>query len=74
MLARLLESAAGVFDDLVVVHDGPELEPDRICHLTEAHGGRFLKARGLFSKNLTGRLPGPPPGMTGSCALMPTKC
>ena len=41
MLARLLEQAAGCFDDLVVVHDGPDEEDVR--SLVEAHGGRFFE-------------------------------
>jgi hypothetical protein len=47
-LARLLETADGCYDDLVVVHDGPEQahSQHRIEQLVAEYGGRFfIRAR-----------------------------
>jgi hypothetical protein len=41
LLARLLREADGCFDDLVVVHDGPD-ETD-MCAMVKRHGGRFYE-------------------------------
>ena len=40
LLARLLAHAEGCYDDLVVVHDGPD--DTGIAAMVEAHGGRFF--------------------------------
>ncbi len=40
-LSRLLAHAEGCYDDLVVVHDGPDI--DDVRSLVEAHGGRFFE-------------------------------
>src|SRR6266568_303553 len=42
LLARLLQYAAGLYDDLVVVHDGPDETNGRA--LVEKTGGRFFEA------------------------------
>lgn len=44
LLARLLRVADGCYDDLVVVHDGPELlgKERTIRELVAEHGGRFF--------------------------------
>lgn len=41
LLARLLEVARDCYDDLVVVHDGPDL--DNVRELVERAGGRFFE-------------------------------
>lgn len=40
LLARLLSHSEGCYDDLVVIHDGPD--DSDVRSLVEAHGGRFL--------------------------------
>ena len=40
LLERLLQQSAGCYDDLVVVHDGPD--ETGICAIVEAAGGRFF--------------------------------
>ncbi|MFA6560860.1 MAG: glycosyltransferase [Verrucomicrobiia bacterium] len=46
-LSRLLAHAEGCYDDLVVVHDGPDL--DDVRSLVEAHGGRFFERPRRFA-------------------------
>jgi hypothetical protein len=46
-LSRLLDHAAGCYDDLVVVHDGPDL--DDVGSLVRARGGRFFERPRQFS-------------------------
>ncbi|MEW6667949.1 MAG: hypothetical protein AB1512_22285 [Thermodesulfobacteriota bacterium] len=46
-LSRLLARAEGCYDDLVVVHDGPDL--DDVRSLAEARGGRFFERPRQFS-------------------------
>jgi hypothetical protein len=41
LLQRLLQSSGGCYDDLVVVHDGPDVENVRA--VVEAAGGRFFE-------------------------------
>ena len=41
LLERLLQKAAGCYDDLVVVHDGPDT--DSVRSLVEQNGGRFFE-------------------------------
>ena len=41
LLARLLRHAAGCYDDLVVVHDGPDTT--QVLAVAEAAGGRFFE-------------------------------
>jgi hypothetical protein len=43
LLGRLLKEAAGCYDDLVVIHDGPE--KDNVGDLVRAHGGCFYEHR-----------------------------
>ncbi|TAL06468.1 MAG: glycosyltransferase [Verrucomicrobia bacterium] len=42
LLARLLQHAAGLYDDLVVVHDGPD--ETNVRALVEKAGGKFFEA------------------------------
>lgn len=46
-LSRLLTRAEGCHDDLVVVHDGPDI--DDVRSLVEARGGRFFERPRKFS-------------------------
>ncbi len=46
LLARLLERAAGCYDNLVVVHDGPD--DSDVRSLVESHGGRFFERPRAF--------------------------
>jgi hypothetical protein len=48
LLARLLERAGGCYDDLVVVHDGPDDTDVRL--LVESHGGRFFERPRCFQQ------------------------
>lgn len=48
LLARLLEHSAGCYDDLVVVHDGPD--DTGVRSLVEAHGGRFFERPRRFQQ------------------------
>jgi hypothetical protein len=43
LLERLLQQSAGCYDDLVVVHDG--LDMDGVRSLVEQYGGRFFEAQ-----------------------------
>ena len=47
-LARLLEHCSGCFDELVVVHDGPDLE--NVQSLVHLHGGKFFVRPRAFSQ------------------------
>src|SRR5215813_333766 len=40
-LERLIDHSAGCYDDLVVVHDGPD--EDGLCSLVESRAGRFFE-------------------------------
>ena len=46
-LSRLITRAEGCYDDLVVVHDGPDI--DNIRSLVETRGGRFFERPRKFS-------------------------
>ncbi|MFZ2644512.1 MAG: hypothetical protein WA117_26210 [Verrucomicrobiia bacterium] len=46
-LSRLLARAEDCYDDLVVVHDGPDL--DDVRSLVETHGGRFFERPRQFA-------------------------
>lgn len=46
-LSRLLAGAEGCYDDLVVVHDGPDV--DDVRSLVEARGGRFFERPRWFA-------------------------
>ncbi len=46
-LSRLLSRAEGCYDDLIVVHDGPDL--DDVRPLVQARGGRFFERPRKFS-------------------------
>lgn len=48
MLQRQLERAGGCYDDLVVVHDGPD--DSSVRSLVEAHGGRFFEQPRRFQQ------------------------
>lgn len=47
-LTRLLAHAEGCYDDLVVVHDGPD--EDNVREIVEAHGGRFFAQPRAFQQ------------------------
>ena len=47
-LARLLELSAGCYDELLVIHDGPDFQDVR--SLVAQHAGRFIERRRAFSQ------------------------
>ena len=47
-LERLLKHSCGIYDDLVVIHDGPDT--DGIREIVEAAGGRFFEEAREFQQ------------------------
>ena len=47
-LSRLLEQSRGCYDELIVIHDGPDFEDVRT--LVEQYGGRFMERPRAFSQ------------------------
>jgi hypothetical protein len=48
LLGRLLESSRDCYDELFIIHDGPDFEDVR--SLVEQHGGRFIERPRAFSQ------------------------
>lgn len=47
-LERLLSKGDGCYDELLIIHDGPDFEDVR--NLVEKHGGRFIERQRAFSQ------------------------